>query len=234
MKKNAKRIFSAVIAASLTLSMGVAAYAEQHTNITVSGGGGSGSSSQYVKPDKEPFTDVDENDWFYDDVLYVYENGLMKGTASDTFSPYATTTRGMIVTVLYRLEGEPALSAVCPFSDVASGSYYENAITWAAANGIVNGYGDGKFGPNDNITREQLAAIICRYAAFKGYDVAARGEISTFADFSKVDAWAVSAMSWAYAEGVIAPVNGLLDATVDATRAQAAAALHALCENVAE
>ena len=125
-----------------------------------------------------PFGDVQSTDWYYDEVQYVYENGLMSGTSATTFSPDATTTRGMIVTILHRLEGTPAVSTSGTFADVAAGQYYTDAVEWASANGIVGGYGNGRFGPNDPITREQLAAMMYRYADFLGMDTAASGSLT--------------------------------------------------------
>lgn len=179
------------------------------------------------------FSDVKTSDWFYDDVRYVCENGLMNGTGSGTFSPKATTTRGMIVTILYRLSGEPAVSGVCPFGDVAAGKYYEKAITWAAENKIVSGYADGTFGPDNAITREQLAAILYRYATFCGYAVTASAEISRFADAGTVGSYALAAMKWASAEGLINGSGSKLDPKGSATRAQVAAILARFCKNIA-
>ena len=179
------------------------------------------------------FSDVKTSDWFYDDVRYVCENGLMNGTGSGTFSPKATTTRGMIVTILYRLSGEPAVSGVCPFGDVAAGKYYEKAITWAAENKIVSGYADGTFGPDNAITREQLAAILYRYATFCGYAVTASAEISRFADAGTVGSYALTAMKWASAEGLINGSGSKLDPKGSATRAQVAAILARFCKNIA-
>ena len=158
---------------------------------------------------------------------------LMKGTSVTTFSPNLTTTRSMIVTILYRLENEPSVSGKCPFSDVKSGSYYENAITWAAANGIVGGYGEGKFGPDDNITREQMAAILYRYAQYKGYDVSDKADLGKFTDSGKIGAWAADAMAWANANALVNGVSAtILNPQGEATRAQVAAILHRFCENV--
>ena len=179
------------------------------------------------------FSDVKTSDWFYDDVRYVCENGLMNGTGSGTFSPKATTTRGMIVTILYRLSGEPAVSGVCPFGDVAAGKYYEKAITWAEENKIVSGYADGTFGPDNAITREQLAAILYRYATFCGYAVTASAEISRFADAGTVGSYALAAMKWASAEGLINGSGSKLDPKGGATRAQVAAILARFCKNIA-
>ena len=181
-----------------------------------------------------PFVDVLESDWFYGDVLYVYANGLMNGTSATTFSPYAATTRGQIVTILYRLEGSPAVAGACAFTDVAAGSYYEQAITWAAANGIVNGYDATTFGPDDMITREQMAAILFRYAQGKGMaSVTLAQNLAGFTDAANISAYAVDAMNWAVGQGLI---NGMGDGTVapqgQAIRAQAAAILHRFCETL--
>ena len=180
------------------------------------------------------FSDVKTSDWFYDDVRYVCEKGLLDGTGSNTFNPKATTTRGMIVTILYRLSGEPAGSGVCPFSDVAAGKYYEKAIAWAAENRIVSGYADGTFGPDNAITREQFAAILYRYAVFCGYAVTASAEIGRFADADMVGSYALTAMKWASAEGLINGSGSKLDPKGSATRAQAAAILARFCKNIAD
>lgn len=182
-----------------------------------------------------PFTDVSENDWFCGDVKYVYENGLMNGTSDTTFAPAGITSRGMIVSILYRLENEPAVEGNCPFADVKDGSYYENAITWANANGIVAGYNDKEFGPNDSITREQLSAILYRYADFKGYDVTAKADLSKFTDYNKISSYAVDAVAWANAEGFVnGGGNNLINPTGNAERAQAAAILHRFCNAMSE
>ncbi|MCI5678963.1 MAG: S-layer homology domain-containing protein [Bacteroidales bacterium] len=183
--------------------------------------------------DEFPFADVDTDDWFFEDVAYVYENGLMSGTSADTFSPETATTRGMIVTILYRLEGEPEISGSCAFDDVKSGSYYENAITWAAANGIVSGYDNGLFGPDDAITREQLATILYRYTQYKGLDVSVGGDtnILSYNDALDISEYAVPAMQWLCGEGIMSGSDGNLMPMGNATRAQVAAFLHRFCEN---
>ena len=181
-----------------------------------------------------PFTDVCQSDWFYDDVQYVYENGLMKGTATDQFSPKMSTTRGMIVTILYRMENEPAVSDNCPFDDVKADAYYEKAITWAATNGIVLGYGHDKFGPEDNITREQMTTILYRYAKYKGIDVSVGEDtnILSYNDAFDVSDYAVLSMQWACGTGLIKGSSGNNLLPKDpATRAQVAAILHRFCEN---
>ena len=181
-----------------------------------------------------PFNDVRGDDWFYDDVAYVYENGLMNGTSETTFSPYISTTRGMIVTILYRMEGKPAVFEACPFTDVKAGAYYERAIVWAAKNGIVKGYGNGCFGPDDQITREQMAAILYRYAKNRGLDVSVGEDtnILSYDDALDISEYAVPAMQWACGAKIIQGADGRLTPGEKATRAQAAAILRRFCENV--
>lgn len=173
-----------------------------------------------------PFKDVKPSHWFYNDVMNVFNSGLMNGTSEDTFSPNTAITRGMIVTILYRLENEPAVSGNMPFNDVKAGSYYEKAIIWAAANDIVDGYGDGVFAPNDEITREQLAAILWRYAKYKDCDVSNGADITAYTDANEIHSYAKAAFKWVCGEGV---VNGTSETTLSpsgtATRAQAAATL---------
>lgn len=190
----------------------------------------------YVKatetPSKTKFNDVSANDWFASAVDYVTGKGMMNGTADNTFSPKANTTRGMVVTVLYRLEHQPSTSAAS-FTDVASGAYYANAVAWANANGIVSGYGSGKFGPNDKVTREQLAAILYRYAQYKKYDVSGAKSLDGYTDAQSVSSYAVPALQWANAAGVVTGKSGnKLDPKGNATRAEVAAMLMRFCENV--
>ena len=180
-----------------------------------------------------PFTDVREADWFYDDVVYAYENGLFSGTSDTTFSPNASMTRAMLVTVLYRLEGQPAVSGRSGFSDVKLNSYYEDAVTWAADNGIVNGTGATTFSPNANVTREQMAAILYRYAQYKQYSTTASASLNGFSDAAKVSTYAKAPLSWAVAEKLVNGSEGKLLPTGNATRAQVAAILHRFVENVA-
>ena len=190
----------------------------------------------YVKatetPSKTKFNDVSANDWFASAVDYVTGKGMMNGTADNTFSPKANTTRGMVVTVLYRLENQPSTSAAS-FTDVASGAYYANAVAWAHANGIVSGYGSGKFGPNDKVTREQLAAILYRYAQYKKYDVSGAKSLDGYTDAQSVSSYAVPALQWANAAGIVTGKSGSkLDPKGNATRAEVAAMLMRFCENV--
>ena len=192
----------------------------------------------YVKatetPSETKFNDVSANDWFASAVDYVTGKGMMNGTADNTFSPKANTTRGMVVTVLYRLENQPSTSAAS-FTDVASGAYYANAVAWANANGIVSGYGSGKFGPNDKVTREQLAAILYRYAQYKKYDVSVGEDtnILSYGDAQSISTYAIPAIQWACGAGVVTGKSGSkLDPKGNATRAEVAAMLMRFCENV--
>lgn len=178
-----------------------------------------------------PFTDVKEGDWYYESVAYVFQHGLMTGTSDTTFSPNLTTTRGMIVTILYRMEGSPETPGWAPFDDVSQGKYYTHPVAWAAWNGIVNGKTATTFAPEEPITREQLAAILYRYAKFKGYDVSGQGDLGQFTDRGKIQAYALEAISWANAEGLIAGIDkGILDPGGPATRAQVAAILQRFCQ----
>ena len=181
---------------------------------------------------KLPFTDVSTSDWFYSDVMFVYENGLFSGTDSRSFSPNASMTCAMLVTVLYRLEGEPAGTGSSSFSDVCSGSYYEKAVAWATANGIVTGTGSTSFSPDAKVTREQLAAILYRYAQYKKLGTDAGAKLDSFSDAGNVSGYASEALSWAVSEGLINGASGRLMPKGDATRAQVAAILHRFVENV--
>lgn len=170
-----------------------------------------------------PFTDVNDNDWFYDVVLYAYDNGLMTGVSATEFAPNQTTTRGMIVSMLARLEGVTNAEDA-GFADVAENDWYATAVNWAASVGVVNGYEDDTFRPNAPITREQMAAILYNYADYKGYDVSARADLSDYADAASISSWAEDVLAWANAEGLI---NGMTATTIDpqgaTTRAQTAA-----------
>ena len=183
-----------------------------------------------------PFSDVVPGSWYEQGVLYVYEKGIMVGTSNTEFSPNTDTTRAMIVTILYRLEGSPEVDSTASFADVPADEWYTDAVSWAAQEGIVNGYGNGNFGPQDSITRQQLAAILCRYTAYKGASVSANGWASSYPDAGSVSAWAVAAMQWAVKEGYItgSVVNGqvFLLPEASASRAQIATILtRYLCNN---
>jgi hypothetical protein len=179
-----------------------------------------------------PFLDIEPGAWCYDAVRRVYEMGLMNGTSATTFTPNTATNRGMIVAILYRLEGSPAAGS-SGFSDVAPGAYYASAVAWAVQNGIVNGYDDNTFRPGNRITREQLAAFLYRYVRYKGGDVSDRADLSAFTDAGQIASYAVEPLQWANAQGL---VNGTSAATLSpggsATRAQAAVILTRLMENV--
>lgn len=178
-----------------------------------------------------PFADVSGSDWFYNDVRYVYEKGIMDGTGADRFSPNAPLTRAMIVTILYRMAGSPAMSGASDFKDVDSNKWFAKAVAWAAANGIVNGYGSGLFGPNDPVTREQLAAILYRYAVYGGMTAVTLEEnLGSFADTAQLSAYAIQAMNWAVGQGLINGSGSNLVPKAQATRAQVAAIIHRYLE----
>ena len=188
-----------------------------------------------IVPEPLPFGDVDDGDWFADAVRFVYENGMMNGVSETSFAPHAATSRSMIVTILYRLEGEPVVDDAMDFTDVAGDAYYAEAVRWAASEGIVGGYGGGLFGADDAVTREQLAVILYRYAVYKGYDVSIGEDtnILSYADFADLSEYAIPAMQWACGAGI---VNGTSESTLapqgEATRAQVAAMLMRFCEAI--
>ena len=178
-----------------------------------------------------PFTDISEKDWFYGDVMFVYENGLMLGTSKTLFSPHGTAMRGMMATILWRMEGSPVPKGKNSFTDVEAGKWYADAITWTTENGIFAGYGKDKFCPDDPITREQLAAIFYRYADYKGYDLTVKGNLDKFKDADKITDYAKTAMQWAVGSGLVKGKSGnLLDPQGTATRAEIAAMLHRFIE----
>ena len=184
------------------------------------------SISAVFKPSWNPFTDVTESDWFYGAVRHAYEQNWMLGTSNTTFSPELSTQRGMIVTILWRMEGQPEAAGVRDFTDVEEGRYYTEAVAWADKNGIAMGYGNNKFGPSDPVTREQLAAILYRYAQYKGMDVSAKGELSGFTDAGKASAYAREPLGWAVGQGILnGKGGGILDPRGQATRAETAAML---------
>ena len=188
----------------------------------------SGTANVYVRFSGSglPFADVPSGSWYYDDVAYVYDTGLMTGLTATAFGPNLSTTRGMIVTILWRMENEPAARHGCPFADVRRGSYYEQAIAWASENGIVTGFDASTFAPDRAITREQLAAILFRFAAYRGMDaVTLRENLSSFQDQAAISAYAVSALNWAVGEGLMQGTGDKLEPTGSATRAQVAAML---------
>ena len=180
-----------------------------------------------------PFEDVKHSDWYYRAVKYVWKHSLMSGTAPNRFDPEISTTRAMIVMVLYNFEGRPPVTGGNTFQDVVAGEWYDDAITWAQQNSIVNGYTAEQFGPTDNITREQMAAILHRFSAYKGYDIAPRADLSRYTDAWQISGYAVENMQWANACGYI---NGTtpttLAPTANATRAQVATIFQRFFQNV--
>lgn len=202
----------------------------------------SGSKTVYAdwkkrEPDavKNPFADVNAGDWFYRDVLFSYEKGLMSGMDAAAFAPYANTTRAQIAVIFYRMEGSPAVEGENSFTDVVRGSgtaWFYDAVTWAQQNGIMGGYDNSSFAPNDPITREQLAAIFYRYAQYKGYDTTQGGmAIREFGDYESISDYAMSAMAWAVNTGLVKGDSNLLYPNGTATRAEIAAMLHRFVEN---
>ena len=181
---------------------------------------------QETEPDF-PFDDVAQGTWYYEGVRYAYEHGLMSGTGEGTFSPDLPTSRGMLVTILYRLAGSPAAGSAS-FTDVAPGQWYADGVAWASANGVVSGYTDGSFRPNDTITREQMAAILYQYARLQGKLDSGRADLSIFADVDDLSAYAKEPMSWAVAQGLFSGVSAdMLAPGGSTTRAQAAVILTA-------
>lgn len=202
----------------------------------------SGSKTVYAdwkkrEPDavKNPFADVNAGDWFYQDVLFSYEKGLMSGMDAAVFAPYANTTRAQIAVIFYRMEGSPAVEGENSFTDVVRGSgtaWFYDAVTWAQKNGIMGGYSNSSFAPNDPITREQLAAIFYRYAQYKGYDTTQGGmAIREFDDYESISDYAMGAMAWAVNTGLVKGDSNLLYPKGTATRAELAALFHRFAEN---
>lgn len=184
---------------------------------------------------KNPFADVNAGDWFYRDVLFSYEKGLMSGMDAAAFAPYANTTRAQIAVIFYRMEGSPAVEGENSFTDVVRGSgtaWFYDAVTWAQQNGIMGGYDNSSFAPNDPITREQLAAIFYRYAQYKGYDTTQGGmAIREFDDYESISDYAMGAMAWAVNTGLVKGDSNLLYPKGTATRAEIAALFHRFAEN---
>ena len=197
-----------------------------------SSGGSKRANADKADKNKSPFRDVLDSDWFYEDVLFAHEEGLLTGTAKRTFSPYANTTRAMMATVLWRMDGEPEAKADSRFTDVAGGQWYSEAVAWADENGIVKGYGTGAFGTNDAVTREQFAAMLYRYAQYSGRVIQTGNDLTSFKDAARVSSWAQDAMLWAVHNGIITGKPGkLLDPQGTATRAEIAAMLRRFVKN---
>ena len=186
------------------------------------------------QPEPLPFADVEGNTWYTEAVRYVYENGLMAGIGDQTFAPDATTSRSMIATILWRMAGSPVVNYAMNYTDVAQGQWCSEAIRWATSEGVVTGYGNGLFGTNDPITREQFAVMLYRFAQEQGYDVSIGEDtnILSYTDVADLSEYAISAMQWAVGAGII---NGTGDGSTlspqgQATRAQAAVMLMRFCE----
>ncbi len=186
-------------------------------------------------PAELPFADVKTGDWFYDAAKYVYDNELMDGTSATTFAPLMTTNRAMVVTILWRQAGSPVVNHAMNFDDVESGAWYTEAVRWAASENIVKGYSDTVFAPDDTVTREQLAAILYRYAESKGCDVSAKGDLTVFTDGGNTSSWAAEAMEWAVGAQLLSGKDGnVLDPTGTATRAEVAKILMSFCQSYTE
>lgn len=182
---------------------------------------------------ENPFTDVPASHWAHDDITYVYENDLMNGTDGSLFSPESTTTRAQVVTVLYRLAGQPAADWENPFWDVPASAWFHDAVTWAWENDITGGVSSTHFGAGNAVTREQLAAFLYRYAQDQGYDTSARADLSGYSDAGLVSSYATEALSWANATGLITGTTGTtLSPQGSATRAQVATILSRFCQDV--
>lgn len=191
-------------------------------------------TEEIKEPETISFLDAKESDWFYEAVSYAVENGLMSGMSEDIFAPNTPLTREMLAVVLYNVEGQPESTGVNPFTDVKADMWYTDAILWANANGIVAGYDNGAYGVGDLITREQFAAILYRYAQFKGYDTTQGGmAVREFSDYENISDYARPAMAWAVNAGIM---GGMDDSTLmpqgKATRAEAATMLMNFCENI--
>ena len=214
--------------------LGESALRAEPSDPPVNPGGGGGTPSEPEEP-TWPFEDVTEGDWFYDAVAYVYENGIMAGTSETIFDPYMELDRAMAAQLFYNLEGKPTVTGDSAFTDVTSGHWAVDAITWAAQNDIVAGIGGNLYDPDSNVTREQFAVMLYKYARFKGYDLTAAGDLTQFPDAGSISSWAETALSWANGKGLI---NGNEDGTLapggTATRAQAASILANFDQNVAK
>ena len=219
---------------------------EDGMDMTDPGTGGSGGGftkppvTQPEKPEQtgqgeealtRPFADVADTDWFAQAVDFVYAKGLMVGTSDTTFGPYQTLSRAMVAAMLHRLAGTPAAKTATGFSDVAADGWYGAAVAWAAENAVVSGLGDNRFAPLQDVTREQLAVMLFRYARAMGYDVSKTAELSAFADAGEVSDWAKEAMQWAVANGLLAGADGKLMPQGNATRAEAAAVMQRFCQS---
>ena len=227
-------IYETGIAVTLKAATGYVLTQEGINTYTIAYAGG-GTPSEPEEP-TWPFEDVTEgDDWFYDAVAYVYENGIMAGTGETTFAPYMELDRAMAAQLFYNLEGKPAVTGDSTFTDVTSGHWAVDAITWAAQNDIVAGIGGGLYDPDSNVTREQFAVMLYKYARFKGYDLTAAGDLTQFPDAGSISSWAETALSWANGKGLInGHENGTIDPKGSTIRAQAASIMANFDQNVAK
>ena len=197
-------------------------------------------ASQYAivideKSHQLPFTDLGENQWYESAVAYAYRHDIMEGMSATTFVPGKSLTRAEAVQVLYNLEGKPAVTGDSTFTDVTSGDWVVDAITWAAQNVIVAGIGGDLYDPDSNVTREQFAVMLYKYARFKGYDLTATGDLTQFPDAGSISSWAETALSWANGKGLInGHENGTIDPKGSTIRAQAASIMANFDQNVAK
>ncbi|MFQ6893329.1 MAG: S-layer homology domain-containing protein [Acutalibacter sp.] len=226
--------YGAGIAVTLKAATGYVLTQEGNDTYTIAYAGG-GTPSEPEEP-TWPFEDVTEGeDWFYDAVAYVYENGIMAGTGETTFAPYMELDRAMAAQLFYNLEGKPTVTGDSTFTDVTSGHWAVDAITWAAQNDIVAGIGGGLYDPDSNVTREQFAVMLYKYARFKGYDLTATGDLTQFPDAGSISSWAETALSWANGKGLInGHENGTIDPKGSTIRAQAASIMANFDQNVAK
>jgi hypothetical protein len=186
----------------------------------------------FVPAAELPFTDVDSNDWFFDAVAYVCNKDIMAGNGDNTFGPTQELTRAMVAQVLFNLDEDSYTGAASRFGDVTAGAWYENAINWAAAEGVVSGYGDGRFGTMDSVTREQLAVILRNYAVSRNYTLEGKADLTQYTDAADIAFWAVDAMEWAAANNILRSNEGRLAPTDCASRADVAFAMMQFCENI--
>ncbi len=226
--------YGAGIAVTLKAATGYVLTQEGKNTYTIAYAGG-GTPSEPEEP-TWPFTDVTEgDDWFYDAVAYVYENGIMAGTGETTFEPTMELDRAMAAQLFYNLEGKPAVTGDSTFTDVTSGHWAVDAITWAAENEVVAGIGEGLYDPDSNVTREQFAQMLYNYAQYKGYDLTATGDLTQFPDAGSISSWAETALSWANGKGLInGHENGTIDPKGSTIRAQAASIMANFDQNVAK
>ena len=202
-------------------------------NVTFTDGNGNTSGNTEENCPSAKFTDLNTSMWYHTYVDYVLNKGIMSGTSSTTFEPNSTLTRAMVATILYAMEGKPAVLGSAGFSDVNSSKWYSDPINWCASNGIVAGMGDGSFSPDSAVTREQLATMLKSYAQYKGKDTSANGDLSQFSDAEYISSWAFDNVGWAVGNGIISGKgNGIIDPTGTATRAEAATMFTTFCRNI--